>query len=128
MRFIHEELRGLDYCFVYLDDRLIASTDANSHKKHAREILQRLDDYCLTINASKCMFGCSEVPFVCYLVNKDGILPLPEKIELIANYKQPATVRDLRKFLGILNSFIKNSYLRQHTCGDPPWFHLGHQD
>ncbi|GFV29751.1 hypothetical protein TNCV_1925761 [Trichonephila clavipes] len=45
MRFIHEMLRGLDYCFVYLDDILFASTDANSHKKHVREVLQRLDDY-----------------------------------------------------------------------------------
>ncbi|GFY61406.1 retrovirus-related Pol polyprotein from transposon opus [Trichonephila inaurata madagascariensis] len=42
-----------------------------------------------------------------YLVNKDGILPLPEKVELIANYKQPTTVRDLRKFLGILNFYRK---------------------
>ncbi|GFS49250.1 transposon Tf2-6 polyprotein [Trichonephila inaurata madagascariensis] len=54
---------------------------------HVREVLQRLDDYGLTINTSKCMFGCSEVPFVGYLVNKDCILPLPEKVELIANYK-----------------------------------------
>ncbi|GFW28265.1 transposon Tf2-9 polyprotein [Trichonephila clavipes] len=49
------------------------------------------------------MFGCSEVLFVGYLVNKDGILPLPEKIELIANYKQPDTVRNLRKFLAHLS-------------------------
>ncbi|GFY58560.1 putative retrovirus-related pol polyprotein from transposon [Trichonephila inaurata madagascariensis] len=89
---------GLDYCFVYLDNILIASTDTNSHKKHVREALQRLDDHSLTINASKCMFGCSEVPFVGYLVNKDGILPLPGKVELIANYEQPATIRTLRKF------------------------------
>ncbi|GFY54718.1 retrovirus-related Pol polyprotein from transposon 412 [Trichonephila inaurata madagascariensis] len=95
MRFIHEVLRSLEYCFVYLDDILIASTDANSRKKHVREVLQRLDDYGLTLNASKCMFGCSEVPFVGYLVNKDGILPLPEKVELIANYKQPTTDADL---------------------------------
>ncbi|GFY56799.1 integrase catalytic domain-containing protein [Trichonephila inaurata madagascariensis] len=33
----------------------------------------------------------------CYLVNRDAILPIPEK-ELIANYKQPTTVRNLRKF------------------------------
>ncbi|GFV22440.1 hypothetical protein TNCV_891201, partial [Trichonephila clavipes] len=79
MRFIHEVLRGLDCCFIYLDDILIASTDANSHKKHVREVSQRLNDYGLTTNANKCMFGCSEVPFVGYLVNKDGILPLPEK-------------------------------------------------
>ncbi|GFV60020.1 hypothetical protein TNCV_874291 [Trichonephila clavipes] len=61
------------------------------------------------------MFGCSEVPFVGYLVNKDGILPLPEKVEHIANYEQPATVRDLR-FLpkaahiqAPLHDFLKNS-------------------
>ncbi|GFY38963.1 hypothetical protein TNIN_121811 [Trichonephila inaurata madagascariensis] len=109
MSFIHEALRSLDYCFVYLDDILIASTDANSHKKHVREVLQRFDDYGLTINASKCMFGCSEVPFVGYLVDKDGILPLSEKVELIANYKQPTThtVNDLRKCLGILNFYRK---------------------
>ncbi|GFY39347.1 hypothetical protein TNIN_376681 [Trichonephila inaurata madagascariensis] len=78
MRFIHEVLRSLDYYFVYLDDILIASTDTNFHKKHVRDVLQRLDDYSLTINA-----------------------------KLIANYKQPTTVRNLRKFLGILNFYRK---------------------
>ncbi|GFW70653.1 uncharacterized protein TNCV_1624841 [Trichonephila clavipes] len=31
-----------------------------------REVLQRLDDYGLTINACKCMFGCSEVPLIAH--------------------------------------------------------------
>ncbi|GFY57089.1 hypothetical protein TNIN_256791 [Trichonephila inaurata madagascariensis] len=47
----------------------------------------------MAIDTSKCMFGCSEDTFVGYPVNKDDILSFPEKVELIAIYKQPVTTR-----------------------------------
>ncbi|GFV98128.1 hypothetical protein TNCV_4448871 [Trichonephila clavipes] len=45
MRFMHEVLRGLPFCFVYLDDILCYSENAEEHRSHLRTIFQRLSSY-----------------------------------------------------------------------------------
>ncbi|GFV21017.1 hypothetical protein TNCV_2280601 [Trichonephila clavipes] len=57
MRFMHEVLRGLPFCFVYLDDILCYSENAEEHRSHLRTIFQRLSSYGLKLNISKCVFG-----------------------------------------------------------------------
>lgn len=56
-RFMNEVLQGLDFCFVYIDDILIASRDENEHLQHLRTVLSRLNDYGVVINLNKCVFG-----------------------------------------------------------------------
>ncbi|GFU63987.1 transposon Tf2-6 polyprotein [Trichonephila clavipes] len=45
MRFMHEVLRGLPFCFVYLDDILCYSENAEEHRSHLRTIFKRLSSY-----------------------------------------------------------------------------------
>ncbi|GFX60851.1 hypothetical protein TNCV_1311441 [Trichonephila clavipes] len=45
MRFMHEVLRGLSFCFVYLEDILCYSENAEEHRSHLRTIFQRLSSY-----------------------------------------------------------------------------------
>ncbi|GFU95944.1 hypothetical protein TNCV_252951 [Trichonephila clavipes] len=103
MRFMHEVLRGLPFCFVYLDDILCYSENAEEHRSHLRTIFQRLSSYGLKLNISKCVFGVTELIFLGHLITPDGIQPLPDKVQAVLDYKQPETVSSLRKFLGLLN-------------------------
>ncbi|GFT45243.1 retrovirus-related Pol polyprotein from transposon opus [Trichonephila clavipes] len=105
MRFMHEVLRGLPFCFVYLDDILCYSENAEEHRSHLRTIFQRLSSYGLKLNISKCVFGVTELIFLGHLITPDGIKPLPEKVQAVLDYKQPETVGSLRKFLGLLNFY-----------------------
>jgi len=41
-RFMDEVVRGLDFCYVYLDDILIALKTAEEHYEHLRRLFQRL--------------------------------------------------------------------------------------
>lgn len=68
-RFINEALRQLDFVFVYIDDILIASTDLEEHKKHLHIVFERLRDFFLRLNVSKCCFAVSELEFLGYVVN-----------------------------------------------------------
>ncbi|GFT17702.1 transposon Tf2-6 polyprotein [Trichonephila clavipes] len=105
MRFMHEVLRGLPFCFVYLDDILCYSENAEEHRSHLRIIFQRLSSYGLKLIISKCVFGVTELIFLGHLITPDGIKPLPDKVQAVLDSKQPETVGSLRKFLGLLNFY-----------------------
>ncbi|GFY35177.1 hypothetical protein TNCV_5045511 [Trichonephila clavipes] len=105
MRFMHEVLRGLPFCFIYLDDILCYSENAEEHRSHLRTIFQRLSSYGLKLNISKCVFGVTELIFLGHLITPDGIKPLPDKVQAVLDYKQPETVGSLRKFLELLNFY-----------------------
>ncbi|GFU96118.1 retrovirus-related Pol polyprotein from transposon 297 [Trichonephila clavipes] len=105
MRFMHEVLRGLPFCFVYLYDILCYSENAEEHRSHLRTIFQRLSSYGLKLNISKCVFGVTELILLGHLITPDGIKPLPDKVQAVLDYKQPETVGSLRKFLGLLNFY-----------------------
>ena len=57
-RFINKVISGMEnFCFAYVDDLLVASTDAEEHKSHSRILFQRLADYGLIVNAKKRQIG-----------------------------------------------------------------------
>ncbi|KAL4153461.1 hypothetical protein QTP88_001294 [Uroleucon formosanum] len=104
-RFIDEVLRGLDFCFSYIDDILVASVSEEEHIKHLRIIFERLSEYSLVLNPKKCVFGQSEVMFLGYMISKEGIRPLPDRVTDILSFKRPSSAKGLRQFLGMLNFY-----------------------
>lgn len=104
-RFVNKVIQGLDFCFAYLDDILIASRDETEHLQHLRILFKRLDEFGVVINISKCVFGQPEVNFLGYQINKNGSKPLQAKVEAIINFEQPKTVDQLKRFLGMLNYY-----------------------
>lgn len=120
-RFINEVLRGLDFVFVYIDDILVASKSAEEHVAHLEMVFERLFNYGLRINLDKCILGVEELPFLGFLVSKNGLKPLPDKVEPILTYNRPKTVKDLRRFLGLLNYYrrcIRNAAQQQSPLND----------
>lgn len=104
-RFIHQVLSGLDFCIPYLDDLLIASQNEEEHLLHLREVFNRLKQYGLKLNPSKCILGKSSVPFLGCLITANGIKPLPDKTKVILNYPKPNTISELRRFLVMINFY-----------------------
>ncbi|GBN84550.1 Transposon Ty3-I Gag-Pol polyprotein [Araneus ventricosus] len=95
-RFMYEIVGDSDYCFVYLDDVLIASTDESEHLKHLVEVFRRFQKYGLVVNTEKCVFGQLSVKFLGYLISEKGIEPLPHRVKAINEFQQPKTIKDLR--------------------------------
>lgn len=106
-RFMDMVLKGLDFAYCFIDDILICSEE-NSHEQDLEEVLKRLQQYGITLNIKKCEFGKSELEFLGYHIDKDGIRPLQEKVDVIANYPKPQTIQELRRFLGIVNFYRSN--------------------
>lgn len=78
-RFMDGVLRGLDFCYDYIDDLLIASRNPAEHLNHLRLVFERLDHHGIVINSQKSKFGVSSLTFLGHVVDKDGIRPLPRQ-------------------------------------------------
>ena len=104
-RFIDEVLLGLDFCYAYIDDILVASSSEKEHLEHLRVLFKRLTQYGVVLNPAKCVFGQENVRFLGYLVSADGTRPLPEKVQSLLEFPRPYTVKKLRQYLGMINFY-----------------------
>ena len=110
-RFIDQVLRGLTFCYAYIDDLLIASASLEEHKSHLRQVFQQLSNHGIVINPAKCVLGVSQLEFLGHRVNAEGILPPTDKVRAIKEFPKPKSLRKLREFLGLVNfhrRFIPN--------------------
>ncbi|GBM25219.1 Transposon Ty3-G Gag-Pol polyprotein [Araneus ventricosus] len=104
-RLMDNALQGLEFCFVYIDDLLIASSSLEEHLDNLKQVFDRLPKLGLVLNCEKCVCAVQNLSFLGLKIDKYGITPLPEKVEAISNFPRPKTVQDLRRFLGMLNFF-----------------------
>jgi hypothetical protein len=77
-RFMDNDLRGLDFCFDYLDDILVFSRLLEEHERHLRALFNHLQTYGNLISPARCVFWASEVTFLSYKVSAEGFWPLEE--------------------------------------------------
>ncbi|GFW71895.1 transposon Tf2-6 polyprotein [Trichonephila clavipes] len=110
-RFVDEVLRGLNFVYAFIDDILVASSSEAEHIQHLRLLFQRLDQYGLSINPSKCTFGVPTLNFLGFQVCSSGIKPLQDRVEAIFKFPKPTTITQLRRFLGMLNYYRR--FIRQ---------------
>ena len=89
--FIDQILRGLHFCYAYIHDLLIASSNPDEHKQHLRSVLKHLNEYGILIHPAKCVFGVKELDFLGHRVDSQGIPPLEEKVRVIREFPQPTT-------------------------------------
>ena len=97
--------QGLDCVFVYLDDILVASVSPAHHLADLRALFDRLQQFGLVINPTKCVFGVTEIDFLGHRINHRGAIPLPAKVAAIQQLPQPTTIKALREFLGMINFY-----------------------
>jgi hypothetical protein len=104
-RMMDRVVAGLEGVFCYLDDILVASPDAESHRRHLQGLLSRLREFGLVLNVKKCVFGQSAVDFLGHSVSRGGATPLEDKVAAIRTFPRPTTVKELQGFLGTVNFY-----------------------
>ena len=104
-RLMDAVVRDLPFLFVYLDDILVASGSREQHVQHLETLFERLQQHGLAIHPGKCQFGRSVIDFLGHRISAAGAVPLPEKVEAIARFPRPVSVKALREFLGMVNFY-----------------------
>jgi hypothetical protein len=69
------------------------------------EVLRRLCNAGLKVNAEKSTFCALEIEYLGYVLTRDGIKPLSNKVQASLAVKPPTGVRQLRHFLGMVHYY-----------------------
>ncbi|KII61181.1 hypothetical protein RF11_11266 [Thelohanellus kitauei] len=80
-RLMDQVFLDLNFVFMYIDDILVFSHTTAQHTEHLNTVFQPLNDFDLRINSDKCTFGNSRINLLGHLISKDGLIPLPERVE-----------------------------------------------
>ena len=117
------------YVFCYLDDIIIATETFDDHIFWLEKVLKKLVESGLQINVKKSEFCCSRVTYLGFVLDQDGLRPDSDKIAPVVNYPAPTNIKQLRRFLGMVNwyaRFIENDAeikvpLLKLLRKDEPW-------
>ena len=104
-RFVNEVLRGLLFIFVHIDNVLIFSKKREEHMRHLTLVFDRLKYFGLILNKNKFIFDVDKIVFLGHKVNQEGVTPLESKVTAIQNFPKPSNMKQLRRFLGMLNYY-----------------------
>ena len=92
---------------VYCDDILIFSKTREEHLEHVRTVLETLRRHKLYAKASKCHFGRSSVGFLGHVISEHGVAVDPGKVAAVAEWAQPTSCTEVRRFVGLANYYRK---------------------
>lgn len=106
-------LSGLppECAFLYIDDILVVGCSVNHHLSNLETVFQRLRQYNLKLNPTKCNFFRYEVTYLGHHISEEGILPDPSKYKTIEKYPKPSNADEVRRFVAFCNyyrRFIQN--------------------
>ena len=68
-------------------------------------IFSRLRAAGLKVNATKYSFGLKEIPYLGYVITREGIKPDPRKVQGIMDIGQPATTNESRFLIGMVQYY-----------------------
>ena len=99
-------IEGLEFARTYLDDLLcLSSGSLQDHLAKLENILHRLSTAGLRINAEKSTFCATQIEYLGYYITREGVKPLPKKVQAILNLTPPTTFKELRRILGIVQYY-----------------------
>eukprot|EP01135_Chromosphaera_perkinsii_P009241 Nk52_evm1s1697 gene=Nk52_evmTU1s1697 len=109
---ISQALMDFPFCHVYLDDIIVASSSPEEHCEHLRQLFTRLEALKVTVSLHKCKFGFSELNYLGFILNRDGILVDPSKKDEIEKFPEPQKLRFSKVFCNKLKHKIHKIIIR----------------
>jgi len=108
-----ELMYGLENVRAYIDDLLVISKGTfTEHLADVDQVLKRLRDAGLKVNASKSSFAQQQLEYLGYWITREGIQPQPKKIQAILSIKTPTNKKELRSFIGMVN-YYRDAWIRR---------------
>jgi len=108
---------------AYIDDLLVLGTGTwEEHLVQLEEVLTRLQKAGLKVNAKKSFFGRHELEYLGYWITREGVMPIPKKVQAILNSFAIKKIRlscqrqfNLEQYTGITMYYVIRVRLAQNS-------------
>ncbi|GFH49966.1 hypothetical protein CTEN210_06442 [Chaetoceros tenuissimus] len=116
---IYDLIGDIEGVRTYIDDILCIGTGTfDEHLSQLEEIFQRFENAGLKVNASKCSFGLQEIPYLGYIISKEGLRPDPKKVQGIVDLHKPQTAKEMKSLIGMIQ-FYRDMWRRRSHILSP---------
>ncbi|KAL4101321.1 hypothetical protein QTP88_021341 [Uroleucon formosanum] len=113
-------------CLVYLDDIIIYGKGLLDHNEKLRDVFERLRNHNLKIQPTKCEFLKQQCMYLGHIISENGIQPDPEKIKSVFQFPIPASVKEIKSFLGLSGYYRK--FIKSYSLISKPMTNLLRKD
>ena len=113
-------------CLNQQDDIMIRACDWEEHNATLEEVLQRTEDFGITLNLPKCKFGKKELEFYGYQFSENGLMPIPDKVRAIKECTETKSKTEVRSFLGMTGYLAK--FIPRYAFLTKPLRNLTHKE
>jgi len=90
---------------VFVDNVLVGTETKKEHDKIVEEVLRRLEENDLYIKPEKCAWKVRKIRFLGVVIGSNGIKIEKEKVDGVLSWPEPKNIKDVRKFLGLINYY-----------------------
>ena len=92
----------MEFTFFF-DDLLVAGESVEEHDKILMKVLETAKQNNIKFNPSKLVLRTNTIKYMGMVLTKDGVSPDNEHVRAIKEMKEPENVKELQKFLGMVN-------------------------
>jgi hypothetical protein len=92
---------------VFFDDILVYSSTYAEHLVHLRQVFTILQKEQWRVKMAKCAFAKREITYLGYVISEKALATCPKKVQAVADWPSPQSVKDLRSFLGLVGYYRK---------------------
>ena len=108
-----ENFCNLEYCILppFYDDVIIKGETFQQHMVNVRLVLTKVRESGFTLNALKCKFFQTRIPYLGHVIENGHISLAPDRIKAIIDFPVPNNIHAIRRFIGMTqfcNRFIEN--------------------
>jgi hypothetical protein len=106
-RLMDQMLDGIEEARTYIDDTFVATTSFDEQLLALRQVLDKVREYKLLLQPSKCSFCVRRVVCLGHVLDADGIRPVESKVDAIVSLPLPDSVKGVKGFLGMAGYYRK---------------------
>ena len=97
---------------AYIDDLVVSGETEEEHLNNLTRLFERLQEYGLRIELSKCNFMQDSDEYLGHIIDKNGKRPSNSSVKAIQDLPKPSNTHEVKAFLGKINyyhSFIPDA-------------------